>query len=49
MRATTAMISQDPPVLEPSNRVLYAGSTSTMSTPGSVAQNPVAAKRRPSG
>src|SRR6185295_7676894 len=46
MRATTAMISQDPPVLETSDRVLDAGSTSTMSTPGSVAQNPVAAKRR---
>ena len=46
MTAATAMIPQDPPVLETSNRVLDPSSTSTMATPHSVAQDRVSAKRR---
>jgi hypothetical protein len=46
MSATTSVISQDPPVLETSNRVLDPGSTATMSTPRAVTQNPVSAKCR---
>src|SRR5882672_9008664 len=46
MTAATAMVAQDTPVLEASNRVLDPGSTSTMSAPRSVAQEPVTAKYR---
>jgi len=46
MTATTAMISQDAPVLEASDGVLDPGSASTMATPGSVAQDPVSPERR---
>jgi hypothetical protein len=46
MTATTAMIAQDTPVLEASDGVLDPCSTSMMSTPCSVAQDPVPAKRR---
>jgi hypothetical protein len=46
MAAATAMVPQDTPVLEASDGVLDPGSTSTMSAPCSVAQDPVRAKRR---
>jgi hypothetical protein len=44
--AAPAMVAQDTPVLEASNRVLDSGSTPTMSTPRSVAQDPRPAKHR---
>jgi len=42
----TAMVPQDTPVLETSNGVFYPRSSTTMSTPCSVAQDPTSAKRR---
>jgi hypothetical protein len=42
--AATAMVSQDPPVLETSYCVLDPGSTSMMPTPPAVAQDLVSAK-----
>ena len=46
MAAAPTMVSQDPPVLEASYRMLDPGSTATMSTPRSIAQDPVSAEDR---
>jgi hypothetical protein len=40
------MIAQDAPILEPSDGVFDAGSPAAVTVPGSVADDPVAAKQR---
>jgi hypothetical protein len=44
MTRASAMVSEDSPILEPSDSVLYAGATSAMSAPSMIANDQISAK-----